>query len=371
MSPMRPPYPLRPVANVGFLAAGLERIVFVTPSISRECSTLATKHFIDGCVIVASSLIAVIASAAQPPIIDMHLHALPADSEGPPGSFICAPFRSMPIREAGATVEQYAAAFLNTPHCAHPLVSSKDDNALRTDSIAALRRFNITAVTSGPASYVERWHADEPKRIIPAISFGMDDAPSIDSLRALHKAGLLEVMGEIGLQYDGVAPNDSRFEPYWALAEELDIPVGIHMGPGPPGAAYLGATKYRMSLTDPLLLEDVLIKHPKLRLYVMHAGWPMIDRMIALLYAHPQVYVDTGVIDYTQPRVEFHRYLRRLVEAGYGKRIMFGSDQMMWPDAIEAAIQGIQSANFLTAQQKRDVLYENAARFLQLGKARH
>ena len=50
-----------------------------------------------------------------------------------------------------------------------------------------------------------------------------------------------------------------RFEPYWALAEELDIPVGIHMGPGPPGAAYLGATKYRMSLTDPLLLEDVLI----------------------------------------------------------------------------------------------------------------
>jgi uncharacterized protein len=359
------------VTNVGFRATGLKRIVSLRPQFLRGCTKLATKYFIDGWVIVAAGLITAIASAAPPPIIDMHFHALPADSEGPPGSFICAPFDSMPIREAGATIEQYAAAFLNTAHCAHPLVSSKDDDALRADSIAALRRFNITAVTSGPPSYVKKWYADEPKRIIPAISFGMHDAPSIDSLRALHKAGLLEVMGEILIQYDGVAPNDSRFDPYWALAEELDIPVGIHMGPGPPGAAYLGLTKYRMSLTDPLLLEDVLIRHSKLRLYVMHAGWPMIDRMIALLYAHPQVYVDTGVIDYTQPHVEFHRYLRRLVEAGYGKRIMFGSDQMMWPDAVEAAIQGIQSANFLTAQQKREILYENAARFLQLGKARH
>jgi hypothetical protein len=92
----------------------------------------------------------------------------------------------------------------------------------------------------------------------------------------------------------------------------------------------------------------------------------MADRMIGLLYAHPQVYVDTGVIDFTQPKAEFHRYLRRQVEAGYGKRIMFGSDQMMWPGAIERAIESIQSADFLTQQQKRDVLHDNAARFLRL-----
>jgi len=28
-----------------------------------------------------------------------------------------------------------------------------------------------------------------------------------------------------------------------------------------------------------------------LRLYVMHAGWPFLDKMKALLYEHPQVYV--------------------------------------------------------------------------------
>jgi predicted TIM-barrel fold metal-dependent hydrolase len=118
-----------------------------------------------------------------------------------------------------------------------------------------------------------------------------------------------------------------------------------------------------------LLLEDVLVRHPRLRLYVMHAGWPMIDRMIALLYAHPQVYVDVAVIDYTQPRAEFYRYLQRLVEAGYGKRVMFGSDQMVWPEAIGFAVDAIQSAKFLTEEQKRDILHDNAARFLRWREA--
>jgi hypothetical protein len=122
-----------------------------------------------------------------------------------------------------------------------------------------------------------------------------------------------------------------------------------------------------MRLSDPLALEDVLVRHPKLRIDVMHAGWPMADRMIALMYAHPQVYVDTGIIDYAFPRAEFHAYLKRLVDAGFEKRIMFGSDQMNWPQAVDAAIEGITSAKFLTPQQKRDILYNNAARFLRLG----
>jgi uncharacterized protein len=46
----------------------------------------------------------------------------------------------------------------------------------------------------------------------------------------------------------------------------------------------------------------------------MHAGWPMLDRMLALLYSHPQVYVDLGVIGYAVPRKEFHR--RRAGAAG-------------------------------------------------------
>lgn len=310
-------------------------------------------------------------TAGAQAIIDMHLHALPADGQGPPPVYVCAPYDTMPRRDPRWDGQTYAVkTFAEKPACAHPLLSPRTDADLRDQSLAELRKYDVLAVTSGPPSFVADWKKAEPKRILPAAYIAMSDPPPIEALRALHAAGQMLVLGEITAQYDGISPNDPKLEPYWALAEELDIPAAIHIGPGPPGAAYLGFTKYRASLSDPLLLEDVLVRHPKLRLYVMHAGWPNADRMIALLYAHPQVYADLAVIDFTQPRAEFHRYLRRLVEAGYGDRIMFGSDQMVWPGAIGAGIEAIKSADFLTAAQKQAILHDNAARFLRLDEKR-
>ena len=115
-----------------------------------------------------------------------------------------------------------------------------------------------------------------------------------------------------------------------------------------------------------MLLEKRLKEFPDLRIYIMHAGWPMLDDLLALLWAHPQVHVGVGVINWGLPRAEFHRYLRRIVEAGFGKRVMFGSDQMVWPEALEFAIQSVETAPFLSEDQKRDILYHNAARFLGL-----
>jgi len=45
---------------------------------------------------------------------------------------------------------------------------------------------------------------------------------------------------------------------------------------------------------------------------------------------------------------------------------MFGSDNMVWPQDIGLGIQTINKATFLTAAQKRDILFNNAARFLRL-----
>lgn len=320
-------------------------------------------------MILAALLLALAAPAPRQPIIDMHLHAYAADAQGPPPQLVCAPYADMPLRDPRWSSERYAAETFGKPLCPHPLVSAPDDGTLMRRSLAMLDRYDITAVASGPAERVAAWRRASPRRIIPALEFGAGSPPQIERLRALHAAGRLAVIGEITAQYDGVAPDDPKLEPYYALAEELDLPVAIHVGPGPPGAPYLGLP-YRMKLSDPLALEEVLVRHPHLRLYVMHAGWPMADRMVALMYAHPQVHVDTGVIDWTQPRAEFWAYLKRLVDAGYGKRILFGSDQMVWPDAIPAAIAAIEQAPFLTPAQKRDILHDNAARFLRMDEAK-
>jgi uncharacterized protein len=308
------------------------------------------------------------------PIIDMHLHAMHADDQGPPPVAICAPYGNAklgtgwPLRDPKISGAEFADAFFRRPTCAHPLWSAKDNDALRDESLRVLERRNIVAVASGPADLVARWRAQSPKRIIPALMFSPKDGPSPDKVREMIRRGDITVIGEMLGQYDGIGPDNPANEPYFALAEELDVPVAIHIGLGPQGAAYMDPSmaKYRAALTSPLALEEVLLRHPRLRLYAMHAGWPKLDDMLAMLYAHPQLYVDVGVIDYVLPRAEFYRYLKVIVEAGFGERVMFGSDQMVWPQAIEAAIGGIEAAPFLSGKQRRDILYNNAARFLRL-----
>jgi uncharacterized protein len=61
-----------------------------------------------------------------------------------------------------------------------------------------------------------------------------------------------------------------------ALAEEFDIPVGIHKGEGRRAGLTRLTRASAAALGRPLLLEEVLIRRPKLRIYVMHAGWPLI-----------------------------------------------------------------------------------------------
>ena len=305
-------------------------------------------------------------AADRLPIIDMHLHALHADDQGPPPLAMCTPLGEMPVWDQRRAYADVFMDRLKHPPCSDPVWSSTSDEVLMRDTIAVMDRLNIIGVVSGPEERVAAWRKARADRLIPGLTFQMEPAITPARLRALHGAGALDVLGEVTTQYAGIAPDDPRLEPYWALAEELDIPVGIHVGTGPPGVIYMGASGYRARLHSALTMEEVLVRHPKLRVYLAHAGYPMIDDLLALLYAHPQVYVDVGVIVYTQPRAAFYHYLQRIEEAGFGSRIMFGSDQMVWPGVIERAVKVIEDAPDLDAKQKRDILYNNAARFLRL-----
>ncbi len=323
-------------------------------------------------------LIAAIPVAAQLPVLDMHLHAEPIKSYGPPPVAICAPYVTWPMHDPSEPEGAYAMRFVKEPPCEKPLWSPTTDEAFMNDTLAALERRNVWAVTGGNHDTVTRWRAAS-KRIIPGFGFSIPEEGStftVDAVRELIKTKQIAVFGEVTNQYFGIAPDDPRFEPYLAVLEELDVPLAIHVGPGPPGTPLLAPVfrNYTAAAHDPRTLEPILKKHPRLRIYAMHAGWPMIDEMIAMLYVYPQLYVDIAILAYAYPPAEFYRYLDRLVTAGFGKRIMYGSDQMVWPQAIEISIRRIEEAPGLTPQQKRDILYDNAARFLRLSKdeiARH
>ena len=237
--------------------------------------------------------------------------------------------------------------------------------------IAAMDESHVVkAFLSGSLEDVHSWSAAAPGRFIPSLMFpvfGMEGFPNLDSLRAEYLAGRLQGMGEITSQYLGIPPNAPSLEPYFALAEELDVPVLIHMAGG--GAPY---PTFRLSAGHPLLLEEVLVRHPRLRIYLENAGYPFLHEMIALMYQYPQVYADLSTITRIVPREAFHDYLRALTRAGFGERLMFGTDG--GPSQLPQAVEAIESASFLTDEQKADIFYNNAARFLRLSDeeiARH
>ncbi len=301
-------------------------------------------------LLLASTLVAISCSpgtnegqrrSAKAPIIDMHLHAFGFDEYGYPA----------PPNEVTGNAPTF----------------DSDEAAMR-GAFDALRRAGIVrAVASGPREHVDRWREAAPAWILGGAYTGSrDPLPSIEELRQRVDAGSVSVLGELGLQYLGLSADSPELEPYWDLAEALDLPVAVHTGLGDTGTPYDCCPKFRARLGNPLLLEDVLIRHPRLRLYIMHAGYPFLQDVKALLTIYPQVYADLAVINWALPREEFHSYVRALVDAGFADRLMFGSDQMVWPEAIALGIEGIESASFLSGEQKRDIFYNNAARFLKL-----
>jgi predicted TIM-barrel fold metal-dependent hydrolase len=301
------------------------------------------------------------------PVIDMHLHAFKVGETAGAGSCPGSRRSYYPPLDPRAP---YDPSKLRA--CADPFRAPASDEALMRASIAMLQKYNVRhAVTSGDLPDVTRWREVAPDRIIPAIAFADDvNKLSVDEFRRLYRAGSFSVFAEVSNEYLGVPPNDPRWEPYFAMAEELDIPVGIHMGEGPVnGGRFPGYESYRVRFTSPLLLEDVLVRHPKLRIYAMHYGSPMVEQTIAMLFTYPNLYVDVACNDWLMPRAEFYAQLKQLIDAGFEKRIMFGSDQMWWPQAIGESIRSIEHAPFLSKSQKRDILYNNAARFLRLSDA--
>jgi len=288
------------------------------------------------------------------PIIDMHMHSFQWNVYGdpPPPNLITGK------RPAARSNTEVMEAYM-----------------------AEMDRHNIVlAVGSGELEMVKMMKTQIPDRFMGGIEFPkytvpvnkrMEQWPDLNELRRLFESGELKIMGEITGQYAGAAPDDPRLEPYFALAEEQDIPVCLHTGFGPPMSPYMGDPDFRMRHGNPLLLEDVLIKHPRLRVFIAHGGYPYLEETIALMLMYRQVYVDISAIDWLLTREAFHRYLQRLVQARLGKRILFGTDQMIWPETVGMSIDAIHSATFLSKEQKQNIFFNNAARFLRLDTTKY
>lgn len=319
-------------------------------------------------VLVSSLALAQNTDPKPAPVLDVHVHAMDADFPG------IAPMCPNTAKFTASDPKEKEESFgWVKEQCTPALYPSKPGEYMK-DVLAEMERLNVRAVVFGDPKSVQKWKNAAPDRVIPGTSFQSSLPPAqrvpLDELRKDFTQDGFKVMGEIGLQYEGISPSDPSVDSYFALAEELDIPVAIHMGTGGSGRANITMPKFRGSMGDPLLLEGLLAHHPKLRVQVMHAGYPMIDNMLTLLQANSHVYVDVAGLIWSYPIKEVNRYIERLVDAGFEDRVMFGTDQLIWPKLMAYSISIIQNADYLTPPQKRDILYNNAARFLRLDAAK-
>jgi len=246
----------------------------------------------------------------------------------------------------------------------------KDDKDVIDQMLATLKANNVIKVIAcGSFATIKEFQLADTGRFIPALDFPdsqNNPLPDTTSFIRYFLEKKFYVFGELGLQYEGKTLADPELEPYLAICERLGIPVAYHTGMGPPNTPYKCCPKFRTHLGNPQLIEEVLIKHPKMKIQLMHMGFPWLQETKAILNVYPQVYADIAAINWLRPAPDFYSYFKSLVDAGYGKRLMYGSDQMAWEEGISLSIKNVENAPFLSEEQKQDIFYNNAAKFYNI-----
>ena len=244
--------------------------------------------------------------------------------------------------------------------------SSKTTNEHLEQTIRKMNLHKIEyAVICGTLESIERY-SNADKRFIPGYQDYEENLIPVKQFEQYVQSGKIKVFGEVMAVYKGMTLADSMYQPYLAICEKYGIPVAYHSGGSFPNAQQLGWPNYRITLGDPFLIEDVLVKYPKLKLYLMHAGENFFENTLRMMDGYPNLYADLGVELWLHPLTKDYgtRFLKSAKEYGFLDRVLFGSDQMVWPEAISSSIDFLNAMNFLTKDEKEMILYRNAKTFL-------
>ena len=112
----------------------------------------------------------------------------------------------------------------------------------------------------------------------------------------------------------GMPLNHRDFYPYYAKCVELDIPVVVQSGHS--------AERMPSAMAQPILLDDVALYFPELRIVASHTGWPWVQELIALAWKHPNLYIGAGA---HAPKYWDPALIQFLNSRGKGK-VLWGTD---------------------------------------------
>lgn len=152
--------------------------------------------------------------------------------------------------------------------------------------------------------------------------------------------------------------NDKRMYPLYAKCVELDIPVNIH-------TSINFSSHTLMDYGRPLLLDEVMVHFPDLRVCAAPPGWPWIHELIGVAWRHRNVCIGLVAVrpKYLMQPASGYEGLVQFGGSVLQDRIIFGTSYPLIP--VQRSVQEIEALP-LKDSIKRKWLHDNAARFLRL-----
>jgi predicted TIM-barrel fold metal-dependent hydrolase len=169
--------------------------------------------------------------------------------------------------------------------------------------------------------------------------------------------------------YEHFYANDAACDPIYQLCQKSHIPVIFHTGDT--------WWKIRTSIiryANPLYIDDVAVKYPKLKILIAHLGNPWIRETSEVVYKNRNVFTDMSGILYTD--LNPGRFEKRYNDAlkghlfdlvaycGTTKRLLFGTDFPLYSQ--EQYLDFIHSFREFTTNDLNNILYKNALDFFNI-----
>jgi predicted TIM-barrel fold metal-dependent hydrolase len=174
---------------------------------------------------------------------------------------------------------------------------------------------------------------------------------------------LVEAYGVRGFKFhpsiQGFAPDDRLAYPLYEAIEELGAVALFHTGQTGIGARVRGGGGIRLKYSNPMLVDDVAVDFPDLRIILAHPSFPWQDEALAVATHKEHVHIDLSGWSPKYFPPQLIRYANSLLQ----DKVLFGSDYpVITPDRWLADFADLD----LKDAVRPKILKENAARLLGL-----